>query len=189
MNNNQNMYSILLKLYIYWEKFEGSTNCAISTTHLDVNNYREKTKKIYDYVLDYDTINTYFKDGDYTCSLTFDNYIKEGFNTYKDIKNGCTDPNDKMYCELIDKIKTLKKDNLTELKCPKVIDDQAYLDKENQRLQGDDLDEIPSPGFSTLQGSSSDTTSSLTVGILFPLFGMFLIILILYKVNIENIKE
>ncbi|SBT55987.1 PIR Superfamily Protein [Plasmodium ovale wallikeri] len=200
MNGNDTISTTLGKLYEYWYKFDGHDNCAIDPI-LNVELYHKKTKKLYDYVLDYDTIKSYVEDSNYSCSKTFNDYIEEGFNTYDQIRTECLLPSDKPYCKLIQNIQKIQeKNNLLKLTCPKVIDDKTYSAEQKKLLQrkGEDtlqegtseyqdtgegeFGQIHHLGSSAIHRSPSEESSSLNLALgVLPVLGISLILFIFYK--------
>ncbi|SBS91770.1 PIR protein [Plasmodium ovale] len=201
MNGSDTILTSIGILYKYWNTFVGNQNCPIDTM-LNVQPYHKKTKTLYDYVLDYDTIKRYVENTSYSCSQTFNDYIEEGFKIYDQVKRECSLSSVEPFCILIRNINKIEnKKNLLKLTCPKVIDDKTYSAEQKKLLQreGEDMlqeekseyrdtregefGQIHHPGSSAIHGSPSEQSSSfnLPLGVLLPIFGIFLILFIFYK--------
>ncbi|SBT73724.1 PIR protein [Plasmodium ovale] len=200
MNGNHTNLTSIGKLYEYWYKFVGHDNCAIDTM-LNVEPYHKKTKTLYDYVLDYDTIKTYVQNTNYTCSQTFNDYIEEGYKTYDEIKRECSHSSVEPYCKLIQKINKIEnKNNLLKLRCPNVIDDKTYSAEQKKLLRKETEDTLQEerseyggtgdrkfgqmhhPGSSGIHESPSEESSSLNLALgVLPVLGISLIVFIFYK--------
>ncbi|SBS82077.1 hypothetical protein POVCU2_0013800 [Plasmodium ovale curtisi] len=121
------------------------------------------------------------------------NPVLEGFKIYKDKQSGCKVVNTELYCELINKVKILNKDNVVQLTCLSVMDDQAYSQKQREYLQKklanlskqehSKLNAMNSSGPTGIHGSpnANSPSSMVTLGIILPLFRILLISFILCK--------
>ncbi|SCA83429.1 VIR protein [Plasmodium vivax] len=90
-----------------WNKVVLDPNCHLNDMHTYNETYFNKMKKFFDYVQDYDTIEKAIKETKMECSKEYFNYIKEGIESYKELKGLCdTDNTDntKPFCAALNSI-------------------------------------------------------------------------------------
>ncbi|SBT55862.1 PIR Superfamily Protein [Plasmodium ovale wallikeri] len=185
-NSNSSSTDILNKILPRWiDKFPSNV-CDIVPPPLkeDFN----KEKKLYDYATNFDTIDHKLRDNGYKCTREAYVYLEEYVKQYKEIKQECDKTsNTKNYCTLLKTIHETYNDNkLSNLKCknieiytPEESDfpvDRLGLGGEAQAYSRDeDTEEL------AMQQTSQFTGSHAFMATTFPIFGIILVLFILYK--------
>ncbi|SBT72322.1 PIR protein [Plasmodium ovale] len=175
-------------------------------THSDIiieisSNEFPTLKKVYDYVQNYGTINNKLSTHGFKCTQEFNQYIETGYAAYDTFRKGCISNGES--CKFFNLIfDTVEKKQLKGLKCREIKDASFFRvlneedeDEESRRSLtklGGPLD--ASQGHMSTMASSHlglsahdssaasyNSTSSISMGILLPLFGSLFIFFVLYK--------
>ncbi|SBT02564.1 PIR Superfamily Protein [Plasmodium ovale curtisi] len=202
-NRTDNFYTtIVSSIAKYFNDFKVSGKCNYDFHHIDKDNFI-KIKELYDYALNYEMIKYYIDKDDFECSVEDDKYIKNSINLYKRLKSDCSsNTSEKTYCVVFRHIdKAYGSNQLTSLECAKVKPAASFIradastefqaaqklqtvslagNQPNHRLQSVSLDDQFSHSESE-NGTPTFTSSSAAMAIVFPFFGIFLMLFIIYK--------
>ncbi|SBT56589.1 PIR Superfamily Protein [Plasmodium ovale wallikeri] len=199
-------YSTLRKFILeHWAKSPSNEECSAQFVTY-INNYSDyiRTKRLYDYALNYDKLHFHYEQNSLPCTPKHAKYITKSLEMYDSIRTECkdTDKQFKPYCMAYKEIKNIyPNDQLLILKCKSVSDEklpgiggeqeetgkQRGPSKENEgfsehgrhRLQGE-LSETYSFGSHALEVSpSSDSHKAIASTV--PILGISSIFFLLYK--------
>ncbi|SBT57861.1 PIR Superfamily Protein [Plasmodium ovale wallikeri] len=185
-NSNCNSAEVFFKILPRWTDKHGPTVCDIA--NLPHKNDLNKEKKLYDYATNFDTIDRKLKDNGSKCTREVYVYLENYVTQYKEIKQECDKtPNTKNYCTLLKTIHETYDDNkLSNLKCKNI---QIYTPEESDfpvgrlGLGGEARAHSRDGGPAELgtQQTLQFTGSHAFMTITFPIFGIILVLFILYK--------
>ncbi|SBS89136.1 PIR Superfamily Protein [Plasmodium ovale curtisi] len=186
-NSYCNSAEVFSKVLPRWTVKHGSTVCdiAILPHKTDFN----KEKKLYDYATNFDTIDRKLKGNGSKCTQEVYAYLEEYVNLYKEIKQECErTPHNKNYCTLLSTIhETYDTNNLSNLKCKNIESNRPQY-KEDFPVGGSGLGgEVRAYSRAgvteelAMQQTSQFTGSHAFMTITFPIFGIILVLFILYK--------
>ncbi|SBT83494.1 PIR protein [Plasmodium ovale] len=157
-------------------------------------------KKIYDYIQNYGTINNKLSTHGYKCTQEFNEYIETGYAAYDTFRKRCISNGES--CKFFNLIfDTEEKKQLKVLKCREIKDASFFrvLDEEDEDEESRSTTKLGEPldasqrhmstmesshlGLSTHDSSAApyNSTSSISMEILLPLFGSLFIFFVLYK--------
>ncbi|SBS90694.1 PIR Superfamily Protein [Plasmodium ovale curtisi] len=184
-NSDSTSTAIISKILPRWIVKFPSNVCDIALPPLkeDFN----KEKKLYDYATNFDTIYHKLKDNGSKCTREVDDYLEEYVKQYKEIKQECDKtPNTKNYCKLLKTIHETYDNKLSSVKCENI---EIYTPEEGDFSEGGPGLGREARAYSRdggtaeleMQQTSQFTGSHAFMTITFPIFGIILVLFILYK--------
>ncbi|SBT00237.1 PIR Superfamily Protein [Plasmodium ovale curtisi] len=191
---DNNKTAFFAKVMEIWNKsFSGDNKCTVDTFFFNGDTTFKELKTLYDYASNYPTIKHYLMNNGFKCIQDIKNYIDQSLNVYNRLNDHCKSNNQEERCKLFRRIDQKHNYNeLSNLKCTEVVHNSIDLegvtlpdrvtvghlpqdDRRSLMLSKGDSDEMSPVGIPD-QG-----TSSITITVLFPLFGILLVSFILYK--------
>ncbi|SBS92682.1 PIR Superfamily Protein [Plasmodium ovale curtisi] len=144
-----------------------------------------KSKRLYDYALNYYKLKEYYYDNDAVCNSKEEEYIRKSNQLYEDIKAKCADNSYKYnsYCKAYNVVKEIHpNDRLLELKCKKVEHGNETSRVDGIGLSGDHVGHGSQEDTETSSyGSHSTSGSHNAIGTAVPILGVLSIGFILHK--------
>ncbi|SBT57230.1 PIR Superfamily Protein [Plasmodium ovale wallikeri] len=180
---NKNIYAdtfrVVHDIWNLWLKIEKTKKCTSMQPALAVYDTFKKSKMLYYYALDFDSIQAKSKVLNFKCTQQYSDYINAYVQTYNTIKSDCEseEEKDKEYCTLLERIHRIKdKDDLSDLKACTPVANEVRKGETAMEDPGE-LEEAEVES-SYAQSSSEDKVG---VSVAFPLLGVLFISSIFYK--------
>ncbi|SBT01762.1 PIR Superfamily Protein [Plasmodium ovale curtisi] len=202
LSGHKNIAEFIVKILNSRTEDLKTDKCSINQT-LNVEDYFNKTKMLYDYALDYSTIKLKLQNPNSQCSQQYNDYIDKHAKNYKTIKSECTNGSEKLYCKLLEKLKKKSDEEIFPLlrACKLKSTTSRYEDKEIQdveegkfhagvessgnyqaeRSSSSESEMLSQISLDPLREQTSVHSNSIPMVIAFPFFGIILILFILYK--------
>ncbi|SBT74450.1 PIR protein [Plasmodium ovale] len=195
-NDSQDVSSFIVKLLKSREHYKDEDKCTIYT-ELNVKDYFTKTKMLYDYALDYETIKRNVELPEAECTKKYNDYIHEHSENYNTVIAECKTEANTPHCKLLKEIKKelsplkpcrQKSSSLSAVSeeetthtFPGVLSGRGYEGEIGERRGPGD------PGLLYLQPEAhtyGTSNTSTIMSIIFPFLGIFFSFFTLYRVHI-----
>ncbi|SBT02928.1 PIR Superfamily Protein, partial [Plasmodium ovale curtisi] len=171
--DNTNSSSIINKIKQYFSEYDVPKDYQCELFDVDTNKYK-KMKTLYDYALDFSIILFYIKE--HGCSKENDKYVKNIRAIYEEVKSNCSKTDKESYCIVWEHInKVYKYENILELECKNIYDENPSLEAQEERQRGPQGDLEPE------RDTYLNASSNIGIALFFPFFGILITVLILYK--------
>ncbi|SBS81971.1 PIR Superfamily Protein [Plasmodium ovale curtisi] len=178
LDNSSNFKEIMNILNEIRKKFDNNSMYNYDVSEITKQQFTN-LKEIYDFVHDYEVIESKLLPVDFKCTIKFKDHIENSYNVYNHEKIECTGRYGQ-YCATLNKIINTK-NNLTKPLCTDVEREETPVRDSHQLLEAQSEDN----GSDGQSLGSEDSTSAPSAGIGIPigltLFGFLLIFFVLYK--------
>ncbi|SBS82020.1 PIR Superfamily Protein [Plasmodium ovale curtisi] len=187
---------IITKIIEFWDHYKVPKNeCTWDfTSYINENDYK-KMKNLYDYALNYNILQFYFKKRNDPCTAKDNAYIQQSVQLFENVKDECKPDSIKPYCIALREILIIyKEDELSKLSCNRILsDDEVYNEVEEKlrkQQEGVVFHEYISQGSyaqppdslaATEQDTDSISNSPNAITIFVPFLGLLSTFLLLYK--------
>ncbi|SBT55102.1 PIR Superfamily Protein [Plasmodium ovale wallikeri] len=196
-DSHDRRYTFIKKKIIeFWKHFKVPENeCTWDfISYINENDYK-KMKNLYDYALNYNILQFYFKKRNDPCTAKDNAYIQQSVQLFDKVKDECKSDSIEPYCiALREIIKIYKDDELSKLSCNRILSDEEVYNEVDEKLskqqEGVVFHEYSSQGSyaqppdslaATEQGTDSVSDSPNAITIFVPFLGLLPTFLLLYK--------
>ncbi|SBT02024.1 PIR protein [Plasmodium ovale] len=173
------IYQVIFNIWKCWLKIHKTKKCTNIQPALAVYDTFKKSKMLYYYALDFDSIKAKTKALNFKCTQQYSDYIKAYVQQYNSIKSECEnqEKKDKEYCTLLEKIHGIKnKNDLSNLEPCTPVANEVREAGNLMEDQGELEEAEVEPSYA--QSSSEDNVGA---SVAFPLLGVLFISSIFYK--------